>query len=572
MVLLLGDKVGPAPGEYLCAGTGNTAVHTLPAAHFFRPEVFPGIAYHRARLRSGVAPKLHRFNRGSKRCHLEANRFFARYEELFGTRELALLLESPQTTALVYRAVSDRRKYLRSPDYVTDLRIREALATYYRPKKGGAVHHPHGAEVYYHELGAELRAAIIEAAERNLDSFLETLANELTDDFVAQRDYGYAPGNVQSRYALSATLYARRAAEHTAFDELFQHFCGVVDADLKHLLDDPADMDFHLRLFAIFPKLVALYIERNVISPDTTIPSLARSAESVKPVVRFSFEAFCSLFVVGQPSVRALPPAANAPVESIDALIGTDIAPPAAIESISPQDVERVETWLRNGVARGLASWDAMLSVMYHFVKPEHLWKDQAIIVNGRLETRKLRWFAGYITSINRMTVRIESYHGGVRPCSGVSDLSPFELRARINEWYAYRAGPLAHQFGAMSLHASGSVPRDVYEHATATIDDAYAYSYGGDDDYGLGHDDSDDSDEASDDEDPRAAAPARATKGQNGYRAAPVMQPKREAGKDVTNTVLPPAAKVDGRAAEIRGSGPALPPDPPAHQIPWLD
>ncbi|KAI9187713.1 hypothetical protein H9P43_002104 [Blastocladiella emersonii ATCC 22665] len=551
-------------------------VHTLPASDFFRFDKLPGLAFHRSLYRKNVTPKLHKLNAGSSRCHLEATRVFIRYEELHGTRELALLLESPQLTAMVYRAVSDRRQYLRNPDGVTDLRVREAVATYYRPKKGGAVNHPQGAEVYYRELGVDLRAAILEAVERDLDAFLNILADELTDDFVAQRDYACPPGNAHARYALSTTLFARRNTERAAFDRLARHFRGVVDADLAALLDNPNDMDSSLRLFATLPKLVTRYAERNVIAPNYTCPSIITSAESVKPVVRVSFEAFRSMFVEGRPPVPALPPAANPPTKSIGALIGTKTAPPAAIESITPQDVERVEAWLRDGVARGLASWDAMLSVMYHFVHPNHLWKDQAIVVNGRLETRKIRWFAGYISAVNRKTVQIYSYEGGVRPSAGFSDLSSYELRAlraRIDEWHLHRAGPLAHQFGAMSLHGGGPVSRDVYDYATATIDDSYAYSYGGEEDCGVDFDGSSDDDEARDDEYPCAVMPPRVSSGEKPGHAvavplAAVTEPKDEAGKVVASIQLP-ATTTGMRLAEVEEPEPAPPAEPPVYHIP---
>ncbi|KAI9187706.1 hypothetical protein H9P43_002097 [Blastocladiella emersonii ATCC 22665] len=518
------------------------AIHTLPASEFFRTKLVAGLDFHRNLRIKSVQTRLSSFLNGSTRFHLDVKRFFARYEQLFGTRELALLLESQEKTVMLFRAMCDRRGYLRDPDMVTDLRIREALATYQGSSKGNAVAWSPGSEVYYRELGAELCSGIIDAAERDLDAFLNMLADELTDDFVAQRDYGYPPGNMT------------------------WHFRGAVDAELAGLLGHPADFSHPVRLFAVLPKLMARYVARGIVHPKYQPPTIVHSAESVNPVLRVSFETFCRLYIEGEPPLPALPPALGVPTKSIDALIGTKTNPPEAIETITPRDVEQVEAWLQNGVDRGLAAWDTMLSIMYHYVKPQHLWKEQTILINGQLATRKLRWFAGYIAMPDRKTVQIYSYEGGVRPCSGDPDLSPYELlalRARVDEWYAHRG-----QLG-------GPVPRDVYEYATATITDFDPRAHEDEGDYEVDYDDSygDEDDQPISDEEPGAAAAERVTKGEDATSSASVTVPEpRRILDDAFDDVQPLAERMGGLSVESGEPVPAGPASPPAYSIPWLD
>ncbi|KAI9187641.1 hypothetical protein H9P43_002032 [Blastocladiella emersonii ATCC 22665] len=235
-------------------------------------------------------------------------------------------------------------------------------------------------------------------------------------------------------------------------------FKKQIHADLMTLLKDTADMDFPLRLFAVLPNFVKLYVESGLIPKAYEYPSLNRTSQKIDLPTRVSFECFRDMFVIGHKKASGIPRVVPAPEEAIARLIGSESALPAALEAVSPVDVEQIENWLRVAIAHGLASWDPMLRVMYHFVKPEHLWREQTVVVDGSTETRKLRWFTDPLI-LHGNHVRVYSYQDGVRSSRpGFPLLSHKNMNAivtRLDEWHAYR-DQLARQLEAMALHGYG--------------------------------------------------------------------------------------------------------------------
>ncbi|KAI9187783.1 hypothetical protein H9P43_002174 [Blastocladiella emersonii ATCC 22665] len=131
------------------------------------------------------------------------------------------------------------------------------------------------------------------------------------------------------------------------------------------------------------------------------------------------------------------------------------IKPPAAIGAIKSLDVQRVEAWLRAGIALGLEKWDTVLRVKDHFLKPEHVWTLEPADESGANTTRRRRWFVGPIFAIEGKFC-IFGYEGGVRPTDDTFILPPEDLQAivaRIDEWRAHE-DQLSQQLKSLSIRS----------------------------------------------------------------------------------------------------------------------
>ncbi|KAI9187654.1 hypothetical protein H9P43_002045 [Blastocladiella emersonii ATCC 22665] len=438
----------PAPEEYRYVGTGDIESHDLPADELFRDTVLPGINA-RFTTRKEIVLFLKKLSDSARQLQTEVAGVFRHFARLHGQHGLATLLESRSNIEAVFRAVLDPN----STDYfeaLSDPRLQAAVVAHRRSASRKPIFRPAGSDEFYREVADVFCGAIAFTADQVFQSFMMRLTECLAGHFLKTMD-------PQARNAmLQADTEA--SSSHAAMDvvelKMFQRATQQIKFDIQKGLVNANGNHHPLQIIAVLPDLVTGYARVGAVPRGLPYPKLIPTVNELGPYAPLSFKSFCGLFLDGPLLIPELPPVLPCPVDAIKTLIGTKDSPPVAIEAIKESDVEQVEAWLRAGVVHGLASWDVVLGVLHHFIKPEHLWKQ--VSIDG--ETRSQRSLVDPIM-INGKNLQIHSHHSGIRASVRAFMFPPEPMEAlvaRIDEWRAHRdQGQLALQVESMTLHDS---------------------------------------------------------------------------------------------------------------------
>ncbi|KAI9187640.1 hypothetical protein H9P43_002031 [Blastocladiella emersonii ATCC 22665] len=443
-----GMMILPAPEEYRYVGTGDIESHDLSANELFRDTVLPGINA-RFTTRKEIVLFLKKLSDSARQLQTEVAGVFRHFARLHGQHGLATLLESRSNIEAVFRAVLDPN----SMDYfeaLSDPRLQAAVVAHRRSASRKPIFCPAGSDEFYREVADVFCGAIAFTADQVFQSFMMRLTECLAGHFLKTMD-------PQARNAmLQADTEA--SSSHAAMDvvelKMFQRATQQIKFDIQKGLVNANGNHHPLQVIAVLPDLVTGYARVGAVPRGLPYPKLIPTVNELGPYAPLSFKSFCGLFLDGPLLIPELPPVLPCPVDAIKTLIGTKDSPPVAIEAIKESDVEQVEAWLRAGVVHGLASWDVVLGVLHHFIKPEHLWKQ--VSIDG--ETRSQRSLVDPIM-INGKNLQIHSHHSGIRASVRAFMFPPEPMEAlvaRIDEWRAHRdQGQLALQVESMTLHDS---------------------------------------------------------------------------------------------------------------------